>query len=65
MINGTCQDQSRCITCNDSGSIKINQDTWKKDKCTNCTCEGSLLKSLLKLIWIYFRWSDTVQYTNL
>lgn len=40
--NTTCVIPKDCEVCDDEGHHP--GDTWKKDKCTTCTCEGNSMK---------------------
>ena len=40
MIEGKCQPASECLTCEASGVIRKNSESWSLDSCTDCTCKG-------------------------
>ncbi|EFA10333.2 hemocytin [Tribolium castaneum] len=40
--NDTCVEEKDCEVCDEEGHHP--GDTWKKDKCTRCTCEGTSIK---------------------
>lgn len=41
-LNGTCVKKTECEVCDEAGHHA--GETWKPDKCTNCTCIGATLK---------------------
>lgn len=42
LLNGTCVDPIQCEVCDEEGHH--SGDTWQKDACTVCSCEGTVLK---------------------
>lgn len=42
LLNSTCVVPKDCEVCDDEGHHP--GDTWKKDKCTTCRCEGTSMK---------------------
>lgn len=42
LLNGTCVDPVQCQVCDEEGHHP--GDTWQKDACTSCSCEGTSLK---------------------